>query len=143
MYPSGSKNDPLDTDVQIELLVKHRDRLQVWKPDTEETRLLQFLVEDRRRRVDQQGSSFRRGWLYPNQTSHRTTSVPNREAVPGRGRGVGTVSTAARAFVGSDDRTLPRDKAGSCPRAERRDQVEGWPSEESHSSAGRKGVYEE
>jgi len=53
MYPSGSKNDPLDADVQIELLVKHRDRLQVWKPDTQETRLLQFLVEDRRRRVDQ------------------------------------------------------------------------------------------
>jgi len=53
MYPSGSKNDPLDADVQIELLVKHRDRLQVWKPDTEATRMLQFLVEDRRRRVDQ------------------------------------------------------------------------------------------
>jgi len=34
-------------------LVKHRDRLQAWKPDTEETRLLQFLVEDRRRQVDQ------------------------------------------------------------------------------------------
>ena len=34
-------------------LVKHRDRLQAWKPNTEETRLLQFLVEDRRRQVDQ------------------------------------------------------------------------------------------
>jgi len=53
MYPSRSKSDPLDADVQLDLLVKHRDRLQVWKPDTEETRLLQFLVEDRRRRVDQ------------------------------------------------------------------------------------------
>jgi transposase len=53
MYPSGSKNDPIDANVQLDLLVKHRDRLQVWKPDTEETRLLQFLVEDRRRRVDQ------------------------------------------------------------------------------------------
>lgn len=53
MYPSGSKSDPIDAYVQIELLVKHRDRLQVWKPDTEETRLLQFLVEDRRRQVDQ------------------------------------------------------------------------------------------
>lgn len=53
MYPSGSKNDPIDADVQLDLLVKHRDRLQVWKPDTEDTRLLQFLVEDRRRRVDQ------------------------------------------------------------------------------------------
>jgi hypothetical protein len=53
MYPFGSKSDPLDADVQLDLLVKHRDRLQVWKPDTEETRLLQFMVEDRRRRVDQ------------------------------------------------------------------------------------------
>jgi hypothetical protein len=42
MYPSGIKSDPLDADVQLDLLVKHRDRLQVWKPDTEETRLMSF-----------------------------------------------------------------------------------------------------
>ena len=52
MYPSGSKDDPRDADVQLELLLKHRERLQVWKPDTEQTRELQFLVEDRRRLVD-------------------------------------------------------------------------------------------
>ncbi len=52
MYPSGSKDDPLDADVQLELLLKHRDRLQAWQPDTEQTRELQFLVEDRRRLVD-------------------------------------------------------------------------------------------
>ena len=46
------------------------------------------------------------------------------EAVPGRGRGTGADSVAARAFVGPDDRALPRDEAGSGARAERRDQVE-------------------
>lgn len=52
LYPSGSKSDPLDADLQLELLLKHRDRLQAWRPDTELTRELQFLVEDRRRLVD-------------------------------------------------------------------------------------------
>lgn len=53
LHPSGSKDDVRDADVQLELLLKHRDRLQVWKPDTEQTRELQFLVEDRRRLVEQ------------------------------------------------------------------------------------------
>lgn len=52
MYPSGSKSDPADAGVQLELLLKHRERLPVWKPDDEQTRELQFLVEDRRRLVD-------------------------------------------------------------------------------------------
>lgn len=52
LYPSGSKDDRLDADVQLDLLLKHRDRLQAWKPDSEQTRELQFLVEDRRRLVD-------------------------------------------------------------------------------------------
>ena len=29
------QSDPLDADAQLDLLVKHRDRPQVWKPDTE------------------------------------------------------------------------------------------------------------
>jgi transposase len=53
VYPSGSKDDPLDADVLLDFLLKHRDRLRVWRPDTAETRELQFLVEDRRRLVDQ------------------------------------------------------------------------------------------
>lgn len=52
LHPSGSKDDRLDADVQLDLLLKHRDRLQAWQPDTEQTRELQFLVEDRRRFVD-------------------------------------------------------------------------------------------
>ncbi len=51
-YPSGAKSDPTDADLLLELLVQHRDRLRPLQPDTVETRLLQFLVEERRRLVD-------------------------------------------------------------------------------------------
>jgi transposase len=51
-YPSGAKSDPGDARLQLELLARHRDRLQVLKPDTVETRTLQFLVEHRRKLVD-------------------------------------------------------------------------------------------
>jgi transposase len=51
-YPSGAKSDPSDADLLLELLVQHRDRLRPLQPDTVETRLLQFLVEERRRLVD-------------------------------------------------------------------------------------------
>jgi len=51
-YPSGAKSDPSDADLLLELLLQHRDRLQPLKPDTVQTRLLQFLVEERRRLVD-------------------------------------------------------------------------------------------
>jgi len=51
-YPSGAKSDPSDADLLLELLVQHRDRLRPLQPDTMETRLLQFLVEERRRLVD-------------------------------------------------------------------------------------------
>jgi len=49
---SGSKNDPLDTDQILQILTKHLDRLKPLNPDTEETRLLGRLVEDRRKAVD-------------------------------------------------------------------------------------------
>jgi transposase len=53
LYPSGRKSDPVDADVLLEFLLRHRDRLRVWQPDTPQTRELQFLVEDRRRIVDE------------------------------------------------------------------------------------------
>jgi hypothetical protein len=53
VYPSGSKSDPVDADLLLDLLLTHRDRLRLWRPDTEQTRELQFLVEDRRRMVDE------------------------------------------------------------------------------------------
>jgi len=49
---SGSKNDPLDTDQILEILTKHLDLLKPLCPDSEETRLLHRLVQDRRTSVD-------------------------------------------------------------------------------------------
>jgi transposase len=49
---SGSKSDPLDTDQILQILTKHLELLRPLSPDTEETRLLARLVEDRRKAVD-------------------------------------------------------------------------------------------
>lgn len=51
-FPSGNKNDPVDSALLLELVMRHRDRLRGLQPDTPETRLLQELVEHRRRLVD-------------------------------------------------------------------------------------------
>jgi transposase len=53
---SGVKSDPLDTDQILEILTKHLDLLQPLRPDTEETRLLARLVEDRRKTVELRAS---------------------------------------------------------------------------------------
>lgn len=47
-YPSGAKSDPGDTDLLLEILDRHRERLRPLEPDTPETRSLQFLGEKRR-----------------------------------------------------------------------------------------------
>ena len=52
-YPAGSKSDPADTGLLLELVVHHRDRLRRLAPDTPETRLLRMLVEQRRHLVDE------------------------------------------------------------------------------------------
>lgn len=52
-FPSGTKNDPLDSALLLELLLQHRDRLRRLDPDTPATRLLQLLVEHRRKLVDE------------------------------------------------------------------------------------------
>jgi len=49
---SGAKSDPLDTDQILEILTKHLELLKPLNPDTEQTRLLARLVEDRRKAVD-------------------------------------------------------------------------------------------
>jgi hypothetical protein len=51
--PSGSKNDPGDTGLLLEILLHHRDHLRRLDPDTPETRLLQILSEQRRKWVDE------------------------------------------------------------------------------------------
>ena len=50
---SGAKSDPNDTAFLLDLLLRHRERLRQLQPDTVETRLLQFLVEERRRTVNE------------------------------------------------------------------------------------------
>ena len=52
-YPSGAKDDPIDADLLLEILMTHRQHLRVWVPDDVLTRSIQFLTEDRRRLVDE------------------------------------------------------------------------------------------
>jgi transposase len=49
---SGAKADGPDADLLCELVMCHRERLKAWKPDTELTRKLATLNEDRRQAVD-------------------------------------------------------------------------------------------
>jgi transposase len=52
-YPSGAKDDPLDADLLLEILVKHRQHLRVWVPDDVLTRSIQLLTEGRRHLIDE------------------------------------------------------------------------------------------
>lgn len=52
-YPSGAKSDPADAQLLLTLLLQHRDRLRPLSLETPQTRLLQCLVESRRRFVQQ------------------------------------------------------------------------------------------
>jgi len=51
--PSGAKGDPTDADLILDYLVKHPEWLNCLEPDTVETRSLQFLVEERRKLVNE------------------------------------------------------------------------------------------
>jgi len=50
--PSHAKDDPSDAALLMELLLKHRDKFRVWKPDNEHTRMLGILNEQRRKSVN-------------------------------------------------------------------------------------------
>ncbi len=52
-FPSGAKDDPPDAALLLDLLMRHRDRLRPLELDTDQTRRLQFLVEQRRKLVDE------------------------------------------------------------------------------------------
>jgi len=60
LYPSGSKDDPRDADVLLDLLRQHRDKLRRLSPDTEATRRVQNLVEERRQLVDEKTAQCNR-----------------------------------------------------------------------------------
>ncbi len=50
---SGAKHDPRDSELLLDLVVRHRDKLRAWVPDTVESRKLQALCEQRRKLVNQ------------------------------------------------------------------------------------------
>ena len=52
LRPSGAKDDPDDAALALDLLETHRDKLAIWHPDSEATRLLRSRCEDRRKNVD-------------------------------------------------------------------------------------------
>ena len=51
-YPSGSKDDPRDADLVLDYLLKHRERIRLWQPESPEVRCLRLLSEQRRKLVD-------------------------------------------------------------------------------------------
>src|SRR6516165_1376778 len=60
LYPSGAKDDPTDSDLLLDLLLLHRDKLHRLTPDTEATRRVQNLVEARRKLVDEKTAQLNR-----------------------------------------------------------------------------------
>jgi transposase len=50
---SGAKDDPADSELLLDLLSKHRDKLRAWIPDTVQVRKLQLLCEQRRKMINQ------------------------------------------------------------------------------------------
>jgi transposase len=52
-HPSGAKDDPVDADLLLEILMTHRQHLRLWVPDDVLTRSIQLLTEDRRGLVDE------------------------------------------------------------------------------------------
>ena len=52
LYPSGSKNDPVDAQLLLEFLRKHPQRFRPWVADAVETRQIALLNEHRRQLVD-------------------------------------------------------------------------------------------
>lgn len=57
---SGAKDDPGDADLLLDLLQRHREQLRRLSPDTEATRRVQNLVEERRKLVDEKTAQSNR-----------------------------------------------------------------------------------
>lgn len=60
LYPSGAKDDPKDADLLLDILEKHGNKLRRLQPDTEQTRRIQNLVEERRKLVDEKTAQSNR-----------------------------------------------------------------------------------
>lgn len=58
--PSGAKDDPSDAAALLDLFFRHPELCPPLNPDSVQTRTLQFLVEDRRKLVDEQSRLINR-----------------------------------------------------------------------------------
>lgn len=58
--PSGAKDDPVDAALLLDLLIRHRERLNPWQPDDVLTRTIRGLSEERRHAVDLRTSCAQR-----------------------------------------------------------------------------------
>lgn len=56
VYPAGGKNDPRDAELIARFLLNHRQQVRRWQPDQPETRKLAYLVELRRKLVEERKS---------------------------------------------------------------------------------------
>src|ERR1035438_4440873 len=59
-YPPGAKDDPVDADLLLDMLVLHRKHIRPLRPDNEQTRLVQHQVEARRRLVNEKTRQVQR-----------------------------------------------------------------------------------
>ena len=60
LYPSGAKDDPRDADLLLDILLKHRNNLRRLSPDSEASRRVQNLVEERCKLVDEKTAQINR-----------------------------------------------------------------------------------
>jgi hypothetical protein len=60
LYPSGAKDDPMDADLLLDMLLLHRKHIRRLRPDTQQIRLLQHQVQVRRRLVDEKTRQVQR-----------------------------------------------------------------------------------
>jgi hypothetical protein len=59
-YPSGAKDDPVDADLLLDMLILHRKHIRPLRPDNEQIRLLQHQVQVRRKLVDEKTCQVQR-----------------------------------------------------------------------------------
>jgi transposase len=51
-YPSGGKSDPTDAALILDYLLRHREKIRLWSPDSTEVRALRMLASERRKLVN-------------------------------------------------------------------------------------------
>jgi transposase len=60
LYPSGAKDDPVDADLLLDMLMLHRKHIRPLRPDNQPTRLVQHQVQARRRLVNEKTRQVQR-----------------------------------------------------------------------------------